>query len=178
VEALLNERLAGLTLQEIRQTISARMVDIHGHGRLLKLVIDAKERIWREDSEATMHVAGTDHLMELPEFQDHQKLSDLIRVLEEGKVLSDFLAHASEEGLVITIGKENKIQEIMNCSVVSSSYRVGNISGAIGIIGPTRMPYSKLVSIVTYTARSITEVLSGMNSQGDSYYGEEKAPSS
>ncbi|RME22334.1 MAG: heat-inducible transcription repressor HrcA, partial [Candidatus Zixiibacteriota bacterium] len=174
VETLLNERLAGLTLKEIRKTISARMADIHGHGRLLKLVIDAKERIWREDTDAAMHVAGTDHLMELPEFQDHEKLSNLMRVLEDGKVLSEFLAQASDEGLVITIGKENKIREIMNCSVVSSSYRAGNITGAIGIIGPTRMPYSKLVSIVTYTARSITEVLSGLNSQKEAEHGEEK----
>jgi heat-inducible transcriptional repressor len=53
----------------------------------------------------------------------------------------------------------------MNCSLVTSTYKVGRISGTIGIIGPTRMPYNKLVSVVEYTARTITEALSEMNSQ-------------
>jgi heat-inducible transcriptional repressor len=55
----------------------------------------------------------------------------------------------------------------MDCSLVTSSYRVGNVTGSIGIIGPTRMPYRKLVSIVEYTARTISEVLSGMDKKRD-----------
>ena len=167
VERSLNERLAGLTLSAVRETISERMADISGQGRLIKLVIDAKDEIWTEDRSEDLHYAGTDKLLSKPEFTDRDRLSKLMRVLEDGKVLSEFLSRVHEEGLVITIGRENKINEIMNCSLVTSTYRVGNITGAIGIIGPTRLPYAKAVSIVEYVARSITEVLSGMDSKWD-----------
>jgi heat-inducible transcriptional repressor len=164
VEALLNERLNGLTLATIRDTISKRMADVSGHGRLINLVVDSKDRIWTEERKPEdLHIAGTDRLLAKPEFFDRERLSKLIKLLEDGKILSEFLTQAHDEGLFITIGRENTIHEIISCSVVSSTYKVGNITGAIGVIGPTRMPYSKLVSVVEYTARSITEVLSGLD---------------
>ncbi|MEW6049802.1 MAG: heat-inducible transcriptional repressor HrcA [Candidatus Zixiibacteriota bacterium] len=163
VESLLNERLAGLTLACIRDTISQRMAAVTGHARLLKLIVDSKEKIWTEDRAGDIRISGTDQLLAKPEFADRDRLSRLMKLLEDGKLLSDFLTQAHEEGLVITIGRENRIREILNCSVVTSTYRIGNITGTIGIIGPTRMAYDKLVSVVEYTARSITEVLSGLN---------------
>lgn len=162
VEAVLNERLSGLSLANIRDTISKRMADVTGHGRLINLVIDSKDRIWTEDRGDEIHFAGADQLLRMPEFADRERLSRLIKLLEDGKVLGEFLNQAGEEGLVITIGRENRIREIINCSVVTSTYKVGTITGTIGVIGPTRMPYSKLVSVVEYTARSITEVLAGL----------------
>jgi len=167
VEQALNERLAGLTLADIRDTISARMSNVTGHGRLLSLVIDSKDKIWREERSEDLFVAGTDKLLTMPEFASREKLSNLMKLLEDGRVLTEFLSQAHEEGLFITIGRENTISEIVNCSVVSSTYKIGNITGTVGVIGPTRMPYSKLVSVVEYTARSITEVLSGLDYRRD-----------
>lgn len=163
-ERVLNERIAGFTLGEVKENLSRRLADVSGHGRLIKLVIDSKDKIWSETSGGDIHIAGTDRLLQHPEFATMQRMSDLIKLLENGKVLSDFLKTKGEEGIVITIGRENKIDEILNCSLVTSSYRVGNISGSVGIIGPTRMPYSKLVSIVECTARTITDALSGLKS--------------
>jgi len=165
VEQILNERLAGLTLSQIRTSIVDRLADYTGNGRLLQVVMDSHHKLWAEERGEDIHFAGTDKLLAMPEFANREKLSQLMKLLEDGRVLSDFLSHASDEGLVITLGKENTINEIVNCSLVTSSYKVGNISGAIGIIGPTRMPYNKLVSIVEYTAKSITEVLSGMENK-------------
>ncbi len=162
VEAVLNERLSGLSLAIIRDSISRRMADVTGHGRLINLVIDSKDRIWTEERGDDLHFAGADQLLRMPEFADRERLSRLIKLLEDGKLLGEFLNQAGEEGLVITIGRENRIREIINCSVVTSTYKVGTITGTIGVIGPTRMPYSKLVSVVEYTARSITEVLAGL----------------
>jgi heat-inducible transcriptional repressor len=163
VETILNERLSGLTLAAIRDTISKRMADVSGNARLINLIIDSKDQIWTDERTESIHVAGADKLVAMPEFFDRGRLSRLMKLIEDSKLLSDFFAQAQDEGLVITIGRENRISEIINCSVVSSSYRVGNITGTIGVIGPTRMPYSKLVSVIEYTARSISEVLSGID---------------
>jgi heat-inducible transcriptional repressor len=163
VEAVLNERLSGLSLANIRDTISRRMGGVTGHGRLINLVIDSKDKIWTDERGEEMYYAGADRLLRMPEFADRDRLSRLMQLLEDGKVLGEFLSHVGEEGLVITIGRENRLREIINCSIVTSTYRVGNITGTIGVIGPTRMPYNKLVSVVEYTARSITEVLAGLD---------------
>ena len=166
VEDILNEKLRGLTLSEIRDTISHRLADVSGNPRLLKIVIDSRDKIWSEDHSDDLLVFGTDNLLRQPEFADQQQMSSILRVLEDGRVLSEFLSHVYEEDLVITIGRENKIDEIVNCSLVTASYRMGKISGVVGIIGPTRMSYNKAISIIEYTARSITDLLSGMSKEG------------
>lgn len=165
VEQVLNERLAGLTLGEIRRTLAERLSDFQGQGRLIQILVDSSDQIWRDKAAGRIQVAGLDRLMIQPEFSSREKVTELVRLLENGDVLGQFLSEANEEGLVITIGKENKFVEIMNCSLVTSSYRVGRISGTIGIIGPTRMPYDRLASVVDYTARAITDVLSEYDEQ-------------
>jgi len=167
VEQVLNERLRGLTLSEIRDTVQARLADISGQGRVIKIVIDSKDQIWREDRADDLIFSGTDNLASMPEFADRDRLKAMLKVVEEGKVLSDFLGQVQHEGLVITIGREHAIDQIINCSLVTASYKVGEISGTVGIIGPTRMPYSKAVSIVEYAARSITDLLKGMDEPKD-----------
>lgn len=165
VEMILNERLAGRSLAEVRATIAERTADISGQGRLINLVVDSGDKIWVEQTEGIIRVSGTDHLVNMPEFADRDKLSGLIKALENDRVISEFISQMQDEGLVITIGAENKIDEIMSCSLVTSSYKVGNVTGTIGVIGPTRMQYNKLVSIVEYTAKSITKLLSGMQAR-------------
>ena len=162
VEAILNERLCGLTLGEISESISQRLADVSGNGKLVKLFIDSKDKIWTESKAEDLYVSGAENLVTKPEFSDLLKVSDLMKLLENGSVLSEFIANAEEEGLIITIGAENKFKNILNCSLVSSKYKVGKVFGTIGIVGPTRMAYSKLVSVVDYTARTITDLLSGI----------------
>ena len=162
VETLLNERLAGLTLGEISETIPVRLANVSGNAKLVKLFIDSKDKIWAENKAENMFVSGAENLVRKPEFSDLLRVSDIMKIIENGSVLSDFFANAEEEGLIITIGAENKSQEILNCSLVTSKYKVGKVTGTIGIVGPTRMAYSKLVSVVDYTARTITDMLSGL----------------
>lgn len=174
VESVLNERLAGLTLGHIRDTVSKRLADVPSSARLINLVVDAKDRIWTDERAQDVHVFGADNLVKQPEFSKIEKISALLKVIQDGKILTEFLREATEEGLAIAIGKENKFSEILRCSLVTSSYRVGNIVGTIGVIGPTRMAYSKLSSVVQYTARTITEVLSGIKQRDAQRNGEEE----
>jgi heat-inducible transcriptional repressor len=163
VELALNERLTGLSLGEIKRNISIRLKDLTGSGRLIKLIIDSKDKILTESNTSDVHISGTDNLVTKPEFSDINKVVDLVKLLEDGVVLKQFLNDAIDEGIIITIGGENKFKEIMNCSLVTSQYRVGKIRGRIAVVGPTRMAYNKLVSVVDYTARTITDLLSGLN---------------
>ena len=162
VETILNERLAGLTLGEINESISKRLADVTGSGKLIKLFIDSKDKIWTESKAEDIYVAGAENLVKKPEFSDLLRVSDLMKLIEDGSVLSEFIANADDEGIIITIGAENKFKEVIDCTLVTSQYKVGKVSGTIGIVGPTRMAYNKLVSVVDYTARTITDLLSGI----------------
>ncbi len=163
MEAVLNERLVGLTLGHIRKTLKERLTDSDCSPRLIKLFIDADSPIWSDQGEEKLHFTGTDKLINQPEFADREKLTSFVKLLEEQKSLIDFIeSKAVGQGIVITIGSENPIDQIQGCSLVISQYSAGKLSGTIGIIGPTRMPYSKLVSIVEYTARSLTDALSDL----------------
>ena len=137
------------------------MASFKGDGKLIKLVVDSKDKIWTEERSEDIHIAGAEKLLVQPEFSNLNSIGEFLKVIEDGKILSEFLQESNDEGIIITIGNENKINEIMNCSLVKTSYKVGNVSGSIGIIGPTRMPYSKLVSVVDCAAKTITEALNG-----------------
>ncbi len=161
MEQVLNERLPGLTLGDIRRTLGERLADTGLSPRLLKLFINPEIDIWVDDPDQKIHVTGTENLISQPEFADREKLTEVIKILEEQNSLKELLlTKAGGQGIIITIGNENPIVGIKDCSMVTSTYQAGGISGTIGVIGPTRMPYSKLVSIVEFTARSLTEALS------------------
>jgi heat-inducible transcriptional repressor len=86
----------------------------------------------------------------------------LIRAIEERKPIIELLqARGVGEGLVVTIGRDVKLEGAEGCSLVSASYEIGQIQGTIGILGPTRMEYAKVVSIVDYMAKLLSEEMEG-----------------
>jgi heat-inducible transcriptional repressor len=159
---ILNERLGGLTLGEIKDSIDERLKEASaGDPKLIKLFLDSTENLLSFTEPDQMHLGGTRNIVDQPEFKDREKLSNLIQVLEEKKLLAELVsAKGIKEGITITIGKEIETGEMQSCSLVTSPYEAGKVRGTIGIIGPTRMRYSKLVSMVEYTARLLSDLLS------------------
>lgn len=161
---VLNEKLAGLPLGQIRSTVQQRLAGSYGNPRLLRLFIDDPAKIWQNPGSDQMHIGGTENLIAQPEFADREKLQGFLKMLERRTGLIEVLQQTpsdQESGLVITIGAENKAREIQSCSVVSATYRAGSTTGTIGIIGPTRMPYAKLTALVKHAARQLSRVLKG-----------------
>ncbi len=161
-EQVLNERLCGLTLGEIKESKKERLQEVTGgDAKLLHLFLDTSDNMMAALESDQLHLGGTTNILNQPEFKDRQKLRSLIQVLEEKKLLVELIsAKRIQEGITITIGKELPQDGIQSCSLLTSSYQAGGIKGTVGVIGPTRMPYSKLISIVDYTAKLLSEVLS------------------
>ena len=160
---ILNEKLSGLTLGHIRRTIRERLADTAGSPRLLKLFIDESSDAWENLALDHLHIGGAENLLGQPEFSRPEKLQEIIRVLNSRSGLIETLRvdENVDSGIIITIGAENRAREIQSCSVVSASYDLGSTKGTIGIIGPTRMPYGKLASLVKYAARQLGRILKG-----------------
>lgn len=163
VAAFMNERLAGLTLHEIRETFARRVLDPAtvppGKEDLLNIFVQSSDRLFGSEPQGDQVVLGTTSgLAAQPEFASGTGLRSLLTLTEEKSRLAEALA-PRDPGLRITIGVENSIPSLSEFSLVTMDYRIGTVRGTIGVMGPTRMPYEKIVSLVEYTSRLISEVL-------------------
>lgn len=163
VASFLNERLAGLTLKEIRESFARRVLDSSvgsaGRKELLNIFVQSADRLFGTAPQAEQVVLGTTSgLAAQPEFASGSGLRSLLTLTEERSRLAEALA-SRDPGLKITIGVENPIPSLSDFSLVTADYRLGSVHGTIGVMGPTRMPYEKVVSLVQYTSRMISEVL-------------------
>lgn len=164
VSQILNERLAGLTLREIRTTLPMRLRDAedsHGERDLLNIFLSQGEELFdlRDDPGAVM-LGSARLLADQPEFAgNNARIRDLLELTEERNTLGAALEARRRRGLTITIGGENADPRLAGFTLVTSSYRAGDLSGVIGVMGPTRMPYDKIVSLVNHTSLLVEGLL-------------------
>ena len=165
VALVLNERLAGLRLREIRATLSERLRDAApdaGSSELLNIFIQEADDLF--DVPATGAGAGVvlgsaQLLAGQPEFATKERLQGLLEVTERRDVLREALAKRLGQGLTITIGSEHQDATLAPFTLVTASYRLGPLAGVIGVMGPTRMPYDKIMALVDHTSRLVGELL-------------------
>lgn len=165
IAVLLNERLAGLTLREIRQTLQDRLRDAGGSAaehELLDIFLATGEQLFDlgKGSEDDVLLGHTSVLADQPEFASGKKMRELIELTEQRDVLRTVLGQRTQAiGLTVTIGGENESQHLANLTLVTSPYHAGPLSGVIGVLGPTRMPYEKVVALVEHTSKLVGDLL-------------------
>jgi heat-inducible transcriptional repressor len=168
VALVLNGRLAGLKLREIRATLPQRLRDAASDpeaGELINIFIQEADDLFDMPSSAPggngsgVLLGSAQLLAGQPEFSTTQGLQGLMQVTERRDLLRDALAHRLGGGVTITIGAEHEDPTLAPFTLVTSSYRVGPLSGIIGVMGPTRMPYDKIVALVDHTSRLVGELL-------------------
>ncbi|MGH7721044.1 MAG: heat-inducible transcriptional repressor HrcA [Gemmatimonadaceae bacterium] len=166
VSLVLNERLAGLALRDIRASLSERLRDT-GAGsnarELLNIFVQGGEQIFDVSHPLTdpqLVLGQTSVLAEQPEFASGASLRKLIALTDRPEALGELLRTRGEhQGLSITIGTEHADPSFADFTIVTAAYRFGALGGVIGVIGPTRMPYEKVVTLVTHTSRMISDLL-------------------
>jgi len=164
---LLNERLAGLTLREIRLTLPERLRDTRqdetgAAEELLNIFIESGSDLfnWPDMEEGQILLGHASLLASQPEFTSGERLKGLIELTERRDVLGSALSSRDHKGgLQITIGGENDQEELSEFTLVTSEYRIGGLKGVIGVIGPTRMPYEKVIAIVDSTSSLVNRIL-------------------
>jgi heat-inducible transcriptional repressor len=166
VTHVLNERLAGLTLRQIRSSLGDRLRDagpMRDATDLLNVFIEEGEQLFDSSLEAdddTVVLGQASVLAEQPEFASIDNMRKLVALTETREKLGELLRRRSEsDGVSITIGNEHNDPKLASFTVVTASYHAGPLSGVIGVIGPTRMPYDKVISLVTHTSELVTDLL-------------------
>jgi heat-inducible transcriptional repressor len=166
VTAVLNERLGGLTLREIRSSLGERLRDtvaIDGSNELLNIFVEEGEHLFDAAmpiSEDTLVLGQASLLAEQPEFAMATRMRRLIELTEQPQSLAQAIRQrAHSAGVSITIGTEHDDPRLDEFTVVTAEYHVGSVAGVIGVIGPTRMPYDKVISLVSHTSRLLSDLL-------------------
>jgi heat-inducible transcriptional repressor len=110
----------------------------------------------------TLYVSGAMNILDHPEFGDLESTRALLRMFEQKERLADLLASmADEQGVRVTIGEENPVAEMRDCTVITAAYMYRDqVLGILGVVGPRRMPYPDIMSVVDETARHVTDALS------------------
>ena len=151
---LLNNSLNGLTIQEINLGMISKLKEQAGiHRQVVELVLnEVSEAIQAQDADLQIYTSGATNIFKYPELSDTQKASQLLNTLEQKELLKGLfddkqLPAASDSQIQVYIGDETPIQSMKDCSVVTANYVLGDgLRGTIGIIGPKRMDYEKVVS--------------------------------
>jgi heat-inducible transcriptional repressor len=110
----------------------------------------------------TLYVSGAINMLDHPEFWDIESTRELLRTFEQKERLADLMtALAADDGLRVTIGDENPFAEMRGCTLITSTYLYRDqVVGILGVVGPRRLPYPDIISVVNETARHVTDALS------------------
>lgn len=160
--AYMNRSLTGLTLQQARERLIDQMrVEKSMYDQLFDQALRLAQTALSLNDETNVFIEGRTNIFHEPEFGDISIMTDLFKAFEEKAILVRLLDRCMDpKGVRIAIGSESKVQEMETCSLVTSTYSYkGEVMGALGVIGPRRMNYSKVIPIVDYTARVLTEIL-------------------
>lgn len=157
----ISRRIAGKSLRDLTE---GKLDAAIGDATLYQRVVTEVERLVRD---RRLHVStrvytdGKANILKQPEFQDVRRAQPVLSALEREDVVVEILRAGAEGDRVrITIGRENPRQEMKECSVITATYfQEDRPAGVIGIVGPTRMRYSKVVSLVSFLADSLGEAL-------------------
>ncbi len=159
---LLNTHLNGLSIEEISLGTIQKMKEQAGiHSEVISDVIDAVGEAIKADEDLEIYTSGANNIFKYPELSDNERASEIITAFEEKKQLSDIVYETlsnqdAEGGIQVYIGEESPVQNMKDCSVVTATYELEEgMQGTIGIIGPKRMDYDKVVK----TLKSLTSQL-------------------
>lgn len=157
---IINERLSGLSLKEVKETIDKRLNGVAiSDDRLIRLILQCSERLFNFEDQKDLHFGGTINIMSTPEFSDRDYATQLLSFIENKQDILRLFDDAKTDKISITIGRENKEDWLRSCSIITTKYYMGNIAGMLGVVGPMRMHYSKIIPLVDYMGEVLTKML-------------------
>lgn len=161
---LLNTSLNGLSISEINLGVITRLKEQAGiHSDLVGSVLDAVAQAIKEEEDLEIYTSGATNIFKYPELSDSEKASELINAFEEKQQLASLVTQKlnkeNDEGIQVYIGNETSVQTMKDCSVVTATYELEEgVKGTIGIIGPKRMDYEKVLDTLNTLMKQLDNI--------------------
>jgi heat-inducible transcriptional repressor len=157
---MLNEVLRDCPISEIDNTLKQRIEEanlqayIDYYDELISTFVQTFTKMVQDQ----FYMSGQSNILSLPEFQDINKVKELLNAIENQEILK--VVETSGEGITVRIGQENTVRAMKDCTVITVPYEIDEgKTGAIAIIGPTRMEYQKIIPLLEYIAKNIKKVI-------------------
>lgn len=158
ISSMLTDQLMGLNPQAVREKMRMIGETFSAHRQLLNGILQAVEQ--KEPNPKDYMIGGRSNLLQYPEYSDSEKARSILTVLETRDKLLRLMQSAPKMAFTIRIGDETGMPETSDCSVVSMTYRIGDeTTGTIGVIGPTRMQYARVIPVLDYMGKALAELL-------------------
>ena len=160
VSRTLTERLSGHTLSEALALIKETERDMQAERQVLNGVAEFLDAVDSEGGKAKLTLGGASNILNFPEYSDVEKARCFLSVLETKDKLLKLMENHGEMAFTVRIGPETGIPELEDCSLVTATYRLSdNTHGTIGVIGPTRMQYGRVLSVLSAMGKQLTDLL-------------------
>lgn len=162
ISHFLNDKLRGKTINEISTQIATGVFkEIHQFKNILDSIIPIINQSMEDIDNIDLYSDGVTKILNFPEYKDLDKAKSFISFIEDKDLVVDLLLNNPISGNIeITIGNENIYDPIKDCSLITATYKLGDRTiGKIGVIGPTRMDYLKLVNTLQLFSVNITEII-------------------
>ncbi len=160
----LTGELCGYSLFDIKEDVFVKLRDNRMISETEEIALDVAELALTKNDEPVLFIEGIENLLHIPEMVVSEKLDGLLHLFEEKSILKGIMErNINKDGVNTIIGEEIDGDDITGCSIVFSSYKIGSKNvGSLGILGPTRMDYEKVVPLVDYTGRMVSDFLTEM----------------
>jgi len=165
ISIMLSEKLCGYKLEdinlELKESLIEQLYDMRENSgnSLIELVPFLMEHISKLE-DINVYSDGITNILNLPEYNDHEKAKEFISFVENKDSVASLLQFVGKNDLDISIGRENPYEELRDCSLITATYKFnGKIIGKIGVIGPTRMDYQKVISAVKSMSEAMNEII-------------------
>ncbi|MGI6112897.1 MAG: heat-inducible transcriptional repressor HrcA [Mahellales bacterium] len=167
ISNMLTEKLNGHTIMESGLVLSQAMKsEFIVQRELVKRIADAINKSIFNPKYKDVYLWGATNIFNFPEYHDIVKAKTFLSILEEKPLLFDLMIRGIERDINITIGEENDVDEIKDCSIITATYKINDKTiGTIGIIGPTRMPYSNIISVIEHVEKKLSGILTEMSNE-------------
>lgn len=161
ISQLLNQHIRGLSLENWRTSVMQTIYrDLDYHRDLLGKFIAQVENSLLVGQDQKVYLGGALNILNQPEFKDIDKVKTLMELLEEESLMKEVLSPTDEDGVTVRIGTENMYEGLKDCSLITATYRFdGKVIGTLGVLGPTRMEYSKAISVLDFLTKALSEGL-------------------
>lgn len=158
VARYINERISGKPLKFLKDNFIDMMTDFTGNDTpIIRLFTDSLDKIFVSNSTERVLIAGTQNLLEYPEFEDLKRVRSVIELVENEDIIVHLLEKYEEkDGLQVLIGKEMNHDLLEDYSMIKTTYQIGSATGSIGLIGPKRMNYSKMITLIKVVSDILT----------------------
>ena len=153
---MFNNKLKGEPITKIDKPLEKYLVEEMQYSvNLIKPIIEQMKKVVEEEK---FHLEGANRLFELPEFNSLEIAKNFINILDEKELMTDMLSTGFAQDINVYIGEENEKEELKDFSIVTFKHRIGNKDlGTIGIIGPKRMDYAKVISVMKYISKKLND---------------------